>query len=333
MQQGQNGSSTSAQPPSHQNHDRYISTNSILNNNNNSSHNTTINNNNNNNYNVRQQKLINQPLSSSSSYSTTKFGSNTFNSTNTPRMSRQQKLTISSTTGSRNVSNMVVERNVQFRLYREGPVPLAGGDVTKTWIYPKSEKYAEREYQLLISQSAILQNTLVSLPTGLGKTLIAAVGKNVNLYYVQEIILHLSSFLTRLWTIIFLVMYNFYRWFPTGKVIFLAPTRPLVTQQIEACYNIMGIPEAHTAEMSGSTKQFERAKLWKSRRVFFCTPQTLQKDLDEGRCDPKKIVCVVFDEAHKATGKYAYVSVVEKLSSENAKFRVVSLSCFVYDKL
>ena len=35
-----------------------------------------------------------------------------------------------------------------------------------------------------------MQNTLVSLPTGLGKTLIAAV-----------------------------VMYNYYRWFPTGKVV------------------------------------------------------------------------------------------------------------------
>jgi ERCC4-related helicase len=52
-----------------------------------------------------------------------------------------------------------------------------------------------------------MQNTLVSLPTGLGKTLIAAV-----------------------------VMYNYYRWFPTGKVVFCAPTRPLVSQQIHAWY-------------------------------------------------------------------------------------------------
>jgi len=48
---------------------------------------------------------------------------------------------------------------------------------------------------------------LVSLPTGLGKTLIAAV-----------------------------VMYNYYRWFPTGKVIFMAPTLPLVTQQVRVSY-------------------------------------------------------------------------------------------------
>ena len=122
-------------------------------------------------------------------------------------------------------------------------------------------------------------------------------------------------------------MYNFYRWYPTGKVVFLAPTRPLVTQQIEACYNIMGVPEIDTAEMSGKTKPSDRITLWNNRRLFFCTPQTFQKDLEEERCDAKKVVCVVFDEAHKATGKYAYVQVIELIERYGAKFRVVS---FVY---
>lgn len=101
-----------------------------------------------------------------------------------------------------------------------------------------------REYQFLISKIALFTNTLVALPTGLGKTLIAAV-----------------------------VMLNYFRWFPEGKVkfdinfivefkqtheflitnipfnyklgkiIFAAPSRPLVEQQIEACHNIVGIPQ------------------------------------------------------------------------------------------
>jgi Fanconi anemia group M protein len=66
----------------------------------------------------------------------------------------------------------------------------------------------------------------VCLPTGLGKTFIAAV-----------------------------VMYNFYRWFPSGKVVFMAPTKPLVTQQIEACYQVMGIPQCHMAEMTGISER------------------------------------------------------------------------------
>lgn len=120
-------------------------------------------------------------------------------------------------------------------------------------------------------------------------------------------------------------MYNFYRWFPTGKVVFLAPTRPLVTQQIEACYNIMGIPMADTAEISGRTKPSRRSDLWKTRRVFFCTPQSFQKDLEEDRCDPKQVVCLVLDEAHRASGKYAYVQAIDILEKAGAKFRVVCL--------
>jgi len=95
--------------------------------------------------------------------------------------------------------------------------PAAG----KLWIYPTN--YSVREYQFNIVQQALYKNTMVCLPTGLGKTFIAAV-----------------------------VMYNFYRWYPEGKVIFMAPTKPLVAQQIEACYNIMGIPQDHTSEMTGT---------------------------------------------------------------------------------
>jgi len=90
----------------------------------------------------------------------------------------------------------------------------------------------------------------------------------------------------------------------------MAPTKPLVEQQVEACYKIVGIPPEETAELRGSVPPKKRSELWFERRVFFCTPQTFANDLQKGTCDSgvvKKIVCVVIDEAHKATGKYAYV--------------------------
>ena len=100
---------------------------------------------------------------------------------------------------------------------------LPGFDICagKMWIYPTN--YPVRDYQYNIVHQSLFKNTMVTLPTGLGKTFIAAV-----------------------------VMYNFYRWYPQGKVVFMAPTKPLVAQQIEACYNIMGIPQDHTAEMTGT---------------------------------------------------------------------------------
>lgn len=89
-----------------------------------------------------------------------------------------------------------------------------------TYIYPTN--YPVRDYQFNIIKKALFENCLVVLPTGLGKTFIAAV-----------------------------VMYNYYRWYPRRKLIFMAPTKPLVAQQINACYNIMGIPVKDTAEMTG----------------------------------------------------------------------------------
>ena len=46
-------------------------------------------------------------------------------------------------------------------------------EAIKTWIYPTN--LPEREYQFHITRTALLHNTLVALPTGLGKTFIAAV--------------------------------------------------------------------------------------------------------------------------------------------------------------
>ena len=43
----------------------------------------------------------------------------------------------------------------------------------KSWIYPLNKP--KREYQYNIVKNCLLENTLVALPTGLGKTFIAGV--------------------------------------------------------------------------------------------------------------------------------------------------------------
>ena len=41
------------------------------------------------------------------------------------------------------------------------------------------------------------------------------------------------------------------------------------------------------------------------------TPQTMQNDLENSKINPEKIVCLIFDEAHRATGNYAYCKIIE----------------------
>ncbi|KAF4526683.1 hypothetical protein B566_EDAN010112, partial [Ephemera danica] len=105
-------------------------------------------------------------------------------------------------------------------------------------------------------------------------------------------------------------MYNFYRWYPKGKIIFMAPTKPLVAQQIKACYDITGIPREHTEELT----------------VFFATPQVVANDLVAQVCPAEEVRCMVVDEAHRAQGDFAYCQVVSTLRATSTNFRLLALS-------
>ena len=51
------------------------------------------------------------------------------------------------------------------------------------------------------------------------------------------------------------VMHNFLRWFPTGTVVFMAPTRPLVQQQIGACCHSVGLnPDTDAMMLTGERR-------------------------------------------------------------------------------
>ena len=169
-------------------------------------------------------------------------------------------------------------------------------EALKTWVYP-TNLGTIRDYQFNIVQRGLFHNLLVALPTGLGKTFIAAT-----------------------------IMLNWYRWTTESQIVFVAPTKPLVSQQVGACFGIAGIPRSATTMLTGGVSPGLRSEEWKSKRVFFMTPQTLLNDLKNGYADPKKIVLLVVDEAHRATGSYAYVEVVSFLRRFNQSFRVLALT-------
>ncbi|KAI0639199.1 hypothetical protein C8Q77DRAFT_45651 [Trametes polyzona] len=180
-----------------------------------------------------------------------------------------------------------------------GPVPSmklsADRLAAKTWIYPLNKP--KRDYQYNIVQKCLFENTLVALPTGLGKTFIAGV-----------------------------VMLNYYNWFPQGKVVFVAPTKPLVAQQIDACHKTCGIPGSVAAELTGNVAKDKRINAWRNKRVFYATPQTLLNDLINHHVDALDIVLIVIDEAHRGTGDYAYAQVVRYMMQHNPHFRVMALT-------
>lgn len=169
-------------------------------------------------------------------------------------------------------------------------------DALSTWWYP-TNLGTTRDYQFNIAQKGLFHNLLVALPTGLGKTFIAAT-----------------------------IMLNWFRWTKDAQIVFVAPTKPLVSQQVSACLDIAGIPRSQSTMLTGGISPGLRAQEWQSKRVFFMTPQTFINDLKTGIADPKRIVLVVVDEAHRATGGYAYVEVVKFLRRFNNSFRVLALT-------
>jgi ATP-dependent DNA helicase MPH1 len=186
--------------------------------------------------------------------------------------------------------------------YRVDTVPEApthhklDREALKTWVYP-TNLGPTRDYQFNIVRQGLFNNMLVALPTGLGKTFIAAT-----------------------------IMLNYFRWTKDSQIVFMAPTKPLVSQQVDACFNITGIPRSATTMLTGEIPPAVRKEEWQDKRVFFMTPQTLDNDLRSGIADPKKIVLLVVDEAHRATGNYSYVKVVSFMRRFSKSFRILALT-------
>lgn len=136
-----------------------------------------------------------------------------------------------------------------------------------------------REYQVSLYRDAIERNTLIVLPTGLGKTIIAAM--------VAEYVLKQRK----------------------EKVIFLAPTRPLITQHFETLKKLLGLEEGEISKFTGEVDNEDRLLKWVTSSVVVSTPQVVLNDMRNGLFNIGNYGLIIFDEAHRATGNYAYVDI------------------------
>ncbi|MBW2978117.1 DEAD/DEAH box helicase [Candidatus Woesearchaeota archaeon] len=157
--------------------------------------------------------------------------------------------------------------------------------------------FKPRLYQETILATSVNNNTLVVLPTGMGKTAISM------MLAVQR-----------------------FKQYPNSKVLILAPTRPLVEQHIETFKKFLELPEEQFAVFTGMIKPEKRAELWKTSKIIFSTPQGLENDIITGRINLEETSLLVFDEAHRAVGNYAYVFVAKQYYKKAEYPRILALT-------
>jgi Fanconi anemia group M protein len=146
----------------------------------------------------------------------------------------------------------------------------------------KPDTVEQRLYQLNLAGKALEGSSLVVLPTGLGKTIIA----------------------------LFVIASRLQRF--GGKALILSPTKPLVDQHAAFFKKVMTLPEEKILAFTGSIAPAERERLWAQGKLIVSTPQVIENDLLTKRISLEDVSHITFDEAHRAVGNYAYTFIAEK---------------------
>ncbi|MBI2652510.1 DEAD/DEAH box helicase [Candidatus Woesearchaeota archaeon] len=159
------------------------------------------------------------------------------------------------------------------------------------------KNFEPRLYQQTIFATAAEKNTLVVLPTGMGKT-------NIFLMLAAQ----------RL------------KQYPTSKVLFIGPTRPLIEQYLNVFKEHFEINESDMAVFTGMISPEKRALLWKNAKIIFSTPQGLENDIISCRINLEEVCLLGVDEAHRAVGDYAYVFVAKQFMKLSRFPRIIALT-------
>lgn len=159
------------------------------------------------------------------------------------------------------------------------------------------ENFQPRLYQESILQTSLQNNTLIILPTGLGKTKTAI-----------------------------LVAVNRLNNFQNSKVLFLTPTKPLAAQIQKEFIGSTNIKGEKISLLTGALKPESRTGIFSASMVIVATPQTIQKDFEAGRIDLSEISLLCIDEAHRSKQRFAN-TILAKAYMKNARNpRIIALT-------
>ena len=166
----------------------------------------------------------------------------------------------------------------------------------------KPDTIESREYQLSIAMRALDANTMVILPTGLGKTAVALLVAASRLYNEG------------------------------GRVLMLAPTKPLVEQHLRFFERYL-LPKSHQDSVfspfvmfTGEAPPHERSEDWNHATVILATPQVVKNDIIAGRYTLKDVTLLIVDECHRAVGNYAYVFLAQRYLATADKPRILAMT-------
>lgn len=161
------------------------------------------------------------------------------------------------------------------------------------FITPNSIEY--RSYQVKAAKYALNKNTLIVLPTGTGKTVIGL-----------------------------LVIAHWLEKNPGAKIIFIAPTRPLVEQHYQFLKNYLNLSPDRITWLSGEIPPVKRKNLW-NRTVIISTPQVVYNDLVNGFSIVNDNWLIIFDEAHRSVKEHPYAKIA-RLVYSRAIPRIIGLT-------
>jgi ERCC4-related helicase len=163
----------------------------------------------------------------------------------------------------------------------------------------KNNSIESRLYQNIIFNSSKDKNSLIVLPTSLGKTVISAL-------------------------ICAEILYNYKH----TRILIMAPTRPLVLQHLLSFSSFLKVLDDQKILVTGKISPSTRKMTWdnKSIKLIFATPEVIRNDLNESRLNLKDFGLIVFDEAHRAIKEYAYTLISKKYIEQSTNPLIVAMT-------
>jgi ERCC4-related helicase len=163
----------------------------------------------------------------------------------------------------------------------------------------KNNSIESRLYQNIIFNSSKDKNSLIVLPTSLGKTVISAL-------------------------ICAEILYNYKQ----NRILIMAPTRPLVLQHLLSFSSFLKVLDDQKILVTGKISPSTRKMIWDNKiiKLIFATPEVIRNDLNESRLNLKDFGLIVFDEAHRAIKDYAYTLISKKYMEQSPNPLIVAMT-------